>query len=54
MPGGRVLVDLERHPGRLVEVMGVIGFIARGIAFALVGFHCLGVYLLTRAWRLCR
>ena len=36
------LVDLERHPGRLVEVMGVIGFIARGIAFALVGFLFLG------------
>lgn len=36
------LVDLERHPGRLVEVMGVIGFIARGIAFALVGLLFLG------------
>ncbi len=36
------LVDLERHPGRPVEVMGVIGFIARGIAFALVGFLFLG------------
>jgi hypothetical protein len=36
------LVDLERHPGRLVEVMGMIGFIARGIAFALVGFLFLG------------
>ena len=36
------LVDLERHPGRLVEVMGTIGFIARGIAFALVGFLFLG------------
>jgi Domain of Unknown Function (DUF1206) len=36
------LVDLERHPGRLVEVMGVIGFIARGVAFALVGFLFLG------------
>jgi len=32
------LVDLERHPGRPVVVMGVIGFIARGVAFALVGF----------------
>ena len=36
------LVDLVRHPGRLVEVMGVIGFVARGIAFALVGFLFLG------------
>jgi len=36
------LVDLERHPGRLVEILGVIGFIARGIAFALVGFLFLG------------
>ena len=36
------LVDLERHPGRLVEVMGMIGFIARGVAFALVGFLFLG------------
>ena len=32
------LVDLERHPGRLAEVMGQIGFITRGIAFALVGW----------------
>ncbi len=39
---GDFLVDLERHPGRLVEVMGVIGFIARGVAFALVGFLFLG------------
>ncbi len=39
------LVDLDRHPGRLVEVMGMIGFIARGIAFALVGF-----LFLSAAW----
>jgi hypothetical protein len=36
------LVDLERHPGRLVEVMGVIGFIARGVAFGLVGVLFIG------------
>lgn len=36
------LLDLDRHPGRLVEVVGRIGFIARGIAFALVGFLFLG------------
>ena len=30
------LVDLERYPGRLVEVMGIIG------SFALVGFLFLG------------
>ncbi|HEX6918469.1 MAG TPA: DUF1206 domain-containing protein [Phycicoccus sp.] len=39
------LVDLDRHPGRLVEVMGRIGFIARGVAFALVGF-----LFLSAAW----
>lgn len=39
------LVDLDRHPGRLVEVMGMIGFISRGIAFALVGF-----LFLSAAW----
>ena len=32
------LVDLERHPGRLAEVMGRIGFITRGVAFGLVGW----------------
>ena len=32
------LLDLERHPGRLAEVMGRIGFITRGIAFGLVGW----------------
>ncbi|HEU5241771.1 MAG TPA: DUF1206 domain-containing protein, partial [Ornithinibacter sp.] len=36
------LLDLDRHPGRLVEVVGRIGFVARGIAFALVGFLFLG------------
>ena len=36
---------LDRHPGRLVEVMGMIGFISRGIAFALVGF-----LFLSAAW----
>lgn len=39
------LVDLDRHPGRLVEVMGRIGFIARGFAFALVG-----LLFLSAAW----
>ena len=32
------LVDLEQHPGRAVAVMGVIGLIARGVAFVLVGW----------------
>lgn len=36
------LVDLERHPGRLVEVMGVIGFVARGVAFGLIGLLFIG------------
>lgn len=36
------LVDLDRHPGRLVEVLGRVGFITRGVAFALVGVLFLG------------
>lgn len=35
---GDFLVDLERHPGRLAEVAGRIGFVMRGIAFGLVGY----------------
>ncbi|WP_392543992.1 DUF1206 domain-containing protein [Oryzobacter telluris] len=35
---GDFLVDLERHPGRLAEVAGRIGFVMRGVAFALVGY----------------
>jgi hypothetical protein len=31
------LVDLARRPGRALVVMGVIGFVARGVAFGLVG-----------------
>jgi hypothetical protein len=31
------LVDLARRPGRTLTWIGVIGFVARGIAFALVG-----------------
>ena len=36
------LADLDRHPGRLVEVVGRVGFVARGVAFALVGVLFLG------------
>ncbi len=35
---GDFLVDLERHPGRLAEVAGRVGFVTRGIAFGLVGY----------------
>jgi hypothetical protein len=31
------LVDLARRPGRTLVVVGVIGFVARGVAFGLVG-----------------
>ncbi|WP_377645469.1 DUF1206 domain-containing protein [Oryzobacter terrae] len=35
---GDFLVDLERHPGRLAEAAGRIGFVMRGVAFGLVGY----------------
>lgn len=33
----RFLDDLERHPGRVVEVLGRVGYIAKGLALVVVG-----------------
>ncbi|GIL36541.1 DUF1206 domain-containing protein [Phycicoccus sp. DTK01] len=31
------LVDLARRPGRLLVLVGIVGFVARGVAFGIVG-----------------
>lgn len=35
--GCKFLEDLEKHPGRAMEIAGRVGYIAKGIAFGVIG-----------------